>query len=203
MKTDQTMQLTIGTFSQQINHTTMMGNLSDIWSYGNSLRIAKGYKELDLGEWLSDSRTLEFIEALERKFNIAQADFIVIENSTGDTWAHLYLMLDAAASLDAGFKLDMYEALVKGNLLDCVEDSGGALIESIRWELLKGRRDMKVFNEVTALLKAKVNPDGGEWITATRAQLKLRTTLEQTLISFIETGCVRDLDHLKDTIRRI
>lgn len=41
MKTNQTMMVRIGDYSQPIEHLTMMGNLNSLWLYGNGIRAKK------------------------------------------------------------------------------------------------------------------------------------------------------------------
>jgi hypothetical protein len=66
MKTNQTMLMNIGTYTQEIDHFTYMGELNTIWDYGNSLRVAKGKDPLLLEDWLSMPDVVEFVIALQK-----------------------------------------------------------------------------------------------------------------------------------------
>ena len=46
----------------------------------------------------------------------------------GGTWAHLYILLDAAARLDPQFKHKMYKTFVEGKLLQWRDDGGDEFI---------------------------------------------------------------------------
>ncbi len=69
MKTDQKMVVQLGNATVKIHHKTMMGSLNDILAIGNSYRLAKGLRELELKEYLYRESTWELIEATENKIN--------------------------------------------------------------------------------------------------------------------------------------
>jgi len=141
MKTNQTMRVTIGAYTQQIEHKTMMGNLNELWAYGNALRIAKGLGGLDMRDWMRSAQTHELLTAIEQKYNVVESHIIEKDSKGrvlsgiespfiktkrgkgGGTWVHLYLMLDAAAWLDAGFKVELYDTFIKGKLLEWRDES--------------------------------------------------------------------------------
>ena len=50
------------------------------------------------------------------------------QGRNGGTWAHLYILLDAAAKMDAGFKVQMYHTVVTSQILQWRDDGGDAFI---------------------------------------------------------------------------
>ncbi len=154
MKTDQKMVVQLGNATVKIHHKTMMGSLNDILTIGNSYRLAKGLRELELKEYLYRESTWELIEATENKINEnslngenltiidfdkyrrtnGQIDypklmknFSVIKTKRGKgggTWGHLYIMLDLATQLDANFKVLVFETFIKSKILEW-RDLGG------------------------------------------------------------------------------
>lgn len=143
MKTNQLMQVAIAEHVLPIEHKTMMGSLTDVWKIGNAYRTKRGLPELDLSNWLRSPETLEYVRVVEQDLNVKCVDSTPLEirksalvkNLTsplittkrgkgGGTWAHLYILLDAAARLDPNFKHQMYKTFVEGRILQWREDGG-------------------------------------------------------------------------------
>ena len=66
MKTNQMMSVDIGGFRLDIEHKTGLGNLTSLWAYGNSLRVARGKAALDLDNYLRQPETVEYLIETER-----------------------------------------------------------------------------------------------------------------------------------------
>lgn len=237
MKTNQLMQVKIGSHILPIEHKTMMGSLTDVWRIGNAYRLQRGNKELDLNNFLRSYETLEFIEALEEKLGVENSrppkcvtttHLEVIDSNGvsgavptikselirtkrgkgGGTWAHLYILLDAAARLDAHFRLEMYQTFVESKILQWRDDSGDQFIglnAAIDAYLpgRSGKDNQGIYINVAKMLKAKIAPDGDNWNTASYLQLKRRADLETALINLLQLGVVRDWEHLKELIGKV
>jgi hypothetical protein len=226
MKTNQKMLVTIGEYTQPIEHLTMMGHLNPLWDYGNGLRAAKGLRPLVMADWLRSQSTIEFIAEIEKKYNVEQLH--IIENTkdghtkiygdlacvrtkrgkSGGTWVHLYLLIDAAAALDAGFRLQVYDTFVTNRILQWRDDSGDEFValNAAIDAYLPGRdgKDNKgLFIQSAIKLKEKIAPDGESWNTANHNQLQRRTDVERNLVKLLQLGVVRDWEHLKELIERI
>ena len=50
--------------------------------------------------------------------------FVTKRGKGGGTWAHLYILLDAATFLDPDFKYQVYKTFVEGKLLQHRDESG-------------------------------------------------------------------------------
>lgn len=226
------MQVTIGSYSQPIEHKTMMGHLNALWDYGNGLRATKGLTPLQMKDWLMSTQTRELVEALDRKYSepnsgistITKVDprgrsslvdltkntsFIKTKRGTGGgTWVHLYLMLDAAAWLDADFKLQLYDTFINNKILQWREDSGDEFINlNIAIDAYLPEREGKdntgIFIQVAKQLKAKILNGEEVWNTATFNQLEKRAKIEKDLCGFLKLGMIRDYEHLKEVIAKL
>lgn len=233
MKTNQLMQVTIGSYSQPIEHKTMMGHLNALWDYGNGLRVPKGLPPLEMKDWLRSPQTRELLEALERKYGVEKvmgelpplevdakgrtritditqgSSFIKTKRGTGGgTWVHLYLMLDAAAWLDADFKLQLYDTFINNKILQWREDSGDEFINlNIAIDAYlperEGKENTGIFIQVARQLKAKILNGEEVWNTATFNQLEKRAKIEKDLCGFLKLGMIRNYDHLKEVIAKL
>lgn len=224
MKTNMMMQIKIGIHTLPIGHLDMMGSLTDLWNIGNSYRTAKGLKPLDMKNYARSPETIEFINILNEKFKCVENThlknvsidseglpiFIKTKKGRhgGGTWAHLYILLDAASRLDAEFKFLIMEAFVTNKILQWRDDSGDnfiALNAAIDAYLpdRKDKSNMGLFIQCAILLKDKIKPDGNTWNTANYQQLKLRTNYEARLVDYLKMGMVRDWEHLKELIHKL
>lgn len=233
MKTNQLMQVTIGQYTQPIEHKTMMGHLNALWDYGNGLRALKGLTPLNQNDWLSSQQTRELLLALNRKFNtenqvlenpIFETDsrgrtkisnitknnpFIKTKRGTGGgTWVHLYLLLDAAAWLDADFKLELYDTFINNKILQWREDGGDEFINlNIAIDAYlperEGKENTGIFIQVAKQLKAKILSPEDTWNTASFPQLEKRAKLEKELCNYLRLGMIRNYEHLKEVIEKI
>lgn len=233
MKTNQLMQVTIGQYTQPIEHKTMMGHLNALWDYGNGLRALKGLTPLNQNDWLSSQQTRELLLALNRKFNTGNAisedpifetdsrgrtkiseitknnPFIRTKRGTGGgTWVHLYLLLDAAAWLDADFKLELYDTFINNKILQWREDGGDEFINlNIAIDAYLPERGDKdntgIFIQVAKQLKAKILSPDDTWNTASFPQLEKRAKLEKDLCNYLRLGMIRNYEHLKEVISKI
>lgn len=233
MKTNQLMQVTIGQYTQPIEHKTMMGHLNALWDYGNGLRALKGLTPLNQNDWLSSQQTRELLLALNRKFNTGNAisedpifetdsrgrtkiseitknnPFIRTKRGTGGgTWVHLYLLLDAAAWLDADFKLELYDTFINNKILQWREDGGDEFINlNMAIDAYLPEREDKdntgIFIQVAKQLKAKILSPDDTWNTASFPQLEKRAKLEKELCNYLRLGMIRNYEHLKEVISKI
>lgn len=232
MKTNQLMQVTIGSYSQSIEHKTMMGHLNALWDHGNGLRAIKGLAPLQMKDWLMSNQTRELVDALNKKYlfpnsgnsTITKVDsrgrsslvdltsntpFIKTKRGTGGgTWVHLYLMLDAAAWLDADFKLQLYDTFINNKILQWREDSGDEFINlNIAIDAYlperEGKENTGIFIQVAKQLKEKILNEGAVWNTANFNQLEKRAKIEKDLCGFLKLGMIRNYEHLKEVIARL
>ena len=222
MKTNQTMILQFSDKTLAVEHKTKMGSLTELWAIGNSIREAKGLTQLDMSNYLRSQETLELVQAIERKEGIKSVESTDLKNSsgllssvikselittkrgryTGGTWAHLYILLDAASRMDADFKVQMFDILIEGKLLEWRDDSGDSfkamniMLDAVVIKKSGMSPDPKNYIALAQAIKSNVNPTGGDWNTANYDELKRRTKIEESLMTTMKLGLVRDFAHL-------
>ena len=227
MKTNQLMQVKIGDHVLPIEHKSMVGSLTEVWKIGNTYRKLRGLPELDLSHWMRSPETLEYIKVVEKDLGLESAESADYEtvNSVlthtitsplirtkrgkgGGTWAHLYILLDAAARLDPNFKHQMYRTFVEGRILQWREDSGDEFINlNIAIDAYlperEGKENTGIFIQVARQLKAKILNGEEVWNTATFNQLEKRAKIEKDLCGFLKLGMIRNYEHLKEVIAKL
>lgn len=221
------MRVTIGEHTLPIGHKNMMGSLTEVWKIGNAYRTKRGLPELDLSNWLRSPETLEYVKVVEDDLNFKsvfstdlssrgttlaktiESPLITTKRGKGGgTWAHLYILLDAAARLDPQFKHKMYKTFVEGKLLQWRDDGGDEFINlNIAIDAYLPERDgmdnVNVFIYVAKQLKAKILSPYDTWNTASLPQLEKRARLEKDLCNYLRLGMIRNYDHLKEVIAKI
>ena len=229
---NQKMLVAIGEHRFEIEHKTMMGNLNQFWAVGNAFRIKNGKTPKHLENWLRSQETAEFVEALERDLKSVdstdlekplknKAGLVPTVKSTlikskrgqgGGTWAHLYILLDAATHLDADFKVMVYKSFVEGNILKNRDDAGNNYLpmnRAICKILDKSGEDARPYIiEIAKLLADKIGvskPATGEnrWNYANAEQLQARSTIEQKMTDLVNLGLVKNYNHFKELLSKV
>jgi hypothetical protein len=230
---NQRMTVTIGHNVFNIDHKTMMGNLNQFWDCGNAYRIEKGLPAKHLDNWLRSSETAEYVAAVEEKITGLKTLIIrdyenrkgIVESVTktsslfvtkrgkgGGTWAHLYILLDAATYLDPHFKVDVYKTFVEGKLLQHRDESGdrykpfNMAIDQLPDRVGKDNKWLYVHaaNALASRLGLPTKEKGvNRWNEADAHQLSARADAEKMLTSMVQFGVVRDWEHLKELIDKV
>ena len=138
----------------------------------------------------------------------------------GGTWAHLYILLDAATFLDPDFKVEVYSTFIEGKILQYRDESGdrykpfNMAIDQLpdrvgkdnKWlyvhaaNLLAERIGLPAVSEMPVDDKGKPM---NRWNAATAHQLSARADAEKMLTGMVQFGVVRDWEHLKDLITKV
>ena len=234
---NQTLTVRIGHNVFDIEHQTMMGNLNEFWECGNAYRIQKGLPPKLLDNWLRSADTAEYIAEVEKKLlgksitsnsvgntELEISDYkgkIVSVTKTsplfktrrgryGGTWAHLYILIDAATYLDPAFKLAVYETFIEGKLLQR-RDEGGENFKAVNIAIdaylpdREGKDNKFLYINLANLIADKfglpeVEKGKNRWNDATLHQTEARAKIEETLTIMLRTGLVKDWDHLKTLV---
>lgn len=224
---NQMMSVDLDGFILNIEHKTRLGNLTQLWAYGNKLRADKGKSELRLAHYLEKPETCEFLLEIERNAKSPLSGDLEIELSErgntakliggkltciktkkgryGGTWADLYVLLDAAATLDPAFKYKIYQTFINNKILDYRDQSGDgykALCKAMHnGNLINKPYDYCVVAQAIALkILGSINKN--EWNSASAAQLEQRTQLETRAMHSIEDGFITSLPQLLEFINR-
>jgi len=240
VKTDQKMVVQLGKATVAIHHKTMIGSLNDILAIGNSFRLKKGQRKLELKEYLSRETTWELIQAVERNIclkndnseNLAiinfkdyQRDngqleyskliskFQVIKTKRGKgggTWGHLYIMLDLATTLDADFKVLVFETFVKSKILEW-RDIGGDnyILLNKAIDRLADRQDKNnhgVYIQIAKQFRKKlelIETKGYNVKEAIAEIQQKRANWEDKLISMIDVELITSYPQLKKILEKL
>lgn len=199
--------LKIKDYSQKLNPETKQGDLNNLWAYFNSLRVMKGLKSLSQKDWLRKDKTLELISYLQGK-NPDTPMITTKIGKGGGTWVNYELLIEAAAFLDADFKLELYKTFIDAEILQWREDGGDEFINlNIAIDAYLPERDGKdntgIFIQVAKQLKAKILSPDDTWNTASFPQLEKRAKLEKELCNYLRLGMIRNYEHLKEVISKI
>ena len=138
----------------------------------------------------------------------------------GGTWAHLYILLDAATFLDPDFKFQVYKTFVEGKLLQHRDESGdrykpfNMAIDQLPDRV--GKDNQWLYKHAANLLAERIGlpavsempvDDKGKplnrWNSATAHQLSERADAEKMLTNYIQMGFVRNWEHLKELIGKV
>ena len=138
----------------------------------------------------------------------------------GGTWAHLYILLDAATFLDPDFKFQVYKTFVEGKLLQHRDESGdrykpfNMAIDQLPDRV--GKDNQWLYKHAANLLAERIGlpavsempvDDKGKplnrWNSATAHQLSERADAEKMLTGMVQFGVVRGWEHLKELIGKV
>jgi hypothetical protein len=221
------MKINIGSHEVDFDSDTQMGDLTQIFGIGNAYRNQRGNKSLSITEWLRDPQTIEFICVVEHELGLStQDDSRDLSDTTntikspliktkkgryGGTWAHLYILLDAAMYLDAKLRLDIIKIFIEGKLLEWRDKSGNEFISlNITMDTYLPDRDLVdaekrkwLYINVATAIKNKVKPNDDSWNTASHEQLAQRADYEKRLIDLLKMGVVKDENHLLEMISKL
>ena len=221
------MKINIGSHEVDFDSDTQMGDLTQIFGIGNAYRNQRGNKSLSITEWLRDPQTIEFICVVEHELGLStQDDSRDLSDTTntikspliktkkgryGGTWAHLYLLIDAATYLDAQFKFEVYDTFITNKLLEWRDKSGNEFISlNITMDTYLPDRDLVdaekrkwLYINVATAIKNKVKPNDDSWNTASHEQLAQRADYEKRLIDILKMGFIKDEAGLMDVISKL
>lgn len=150
----------------------------------------------------------QLTESLAKKSSL----FVTKRGKGGGTWAHLYILLDAATFLDPDFKYQVYKTFVEGKLLQHRDESGDRYKPfNMAIDQLPDRQDKDnkwLYVNAANLLAERIGlppVDKGvnRWNEATAHQLSQRSDAEKMLTGMVQFGVVRDWEHLKELIGKV
>ena len=146
--------------------------------------------------------------------------FVTKRGKGGGTWAHLYILLDAATFLDPDFKFQVYKTFVEGKLLQHRDESGdrykpfnmaidqlpGRVGKDNKWLYINAANLLAERIGLPAVSEMPVDDKGkpmNRWNAATAHQLSDRADAEKMLTGMVQFGVVRDWEHLKELIGKV
>lgn len=206
MKTNQLMNIAFDSGTVEVFHKTAMGNLTQLWSCGNLLRLKDGKSVANLSNFLKSGKTIEFIDALKEQ-GITPME-ITGRGNTRRTWACLELMIYAAEYVSVSFHVEVIQTFIRGKILDFRDESGdnfkamNIAIDSYLPER-DGKDNKGVRIQVAKQIRHKINPELTNWNLASADELKFRCEIEDKITSILKLGLINNYDHLKSVIGEI
>jgi hypothetical protein len=216
-------------YTLTIETETKLGRLNELFEKGNALRADKGLPPLSLDNYIRRPDTVELIKALEKRYgnsNYVDPTTLEITNTNGKvkiknkkdlnvfkqkagryggTYANIHIFLDAAATLDPDFKIDLYNIIINNRLLENRNESAlsfRALTDVYKEKILKNR-DVPhwVYSSLSIAIKSKfIRPDES-WDNQSAQMLAKRDRLHDFLIMAINTGMLDTDEKIYDFIR--
>jgi len=205
MKTNQSLLVPFGDSVLRIEHLTEMGSLVDLFTVGNTYRGREGLKAIRHDQWLALEGTKNFIERLEAK--LERPVLRTKRGKGGGIWAHLYILLDAAAYLSPDLKIEVYDTFVHHKLLEWRDRSGDDFIEMNAMVALTAEetfgKPAHTGHYVTLANSIRSRCGVEQWNQAQPEQHKERARIEESLTMLLRLGMVRDWGHLKELVSQV
>ena len=151
---------------------------TDLVKAGNKWRIANGFSDFNLSQYLKGQKTLEFIGEIEKKYG---KSMINGRGRNAHTWVHPLLFIDIALALNPKLKIEVYEWLFD-NLIKYRNDSGDSYKEmsaAIFTRMGNAREFQQYIQKVATEIKAALNVK--EWETASEIQLRQRDLIHNSI----------------------
>ena len=183
--------------------------------------VTADYKNDGSGEILNlPSRHIKAGGRLAESITKTSPLFKTKRGKGGGTWAHLYILLDAATFLDPDFKYQVYKTFVEGKILQYRDESGdrykpfNMAIDQLpdrvgkdnKWLYVHAANLLAERIGLPAVSEMPVDDKGkhlNRWNAATAHQLSARADAEKMLTGMVQFGLVRDWEHLKDLVERV
>jgi hypothetical protein len=194
----------------------MLVCLTDL-AYGfNAVRIGNKQPAMQLSAVLASAGLAAYKVAAARAWGVDASD-MVKHVKTGRaknqsrTFAHVSVALYIAEIASPDFHAAMHKEFVDGRLLQ-FREQGGTEFRRLNTAIdshLPGREgkdgNKGLYINAAKLIRAKITSGDADdvWAGASAAQQQQRTEIEQSLVSMLRMGVIRDWEHLKDVIHRL
>jgi len=205
---NQLMNVDIGFGQFEIEHDTKIGDLTELWRIGNSYRKSIGLEDRSLAQWRTTNNYKDFEEVVAEEVGATVIE--VRKGRKGGTWAHLYILLKAAAYLDPHLELQMIQSFVVGRILE-TRDATGEQYKEIN-DLVRGQFQRLLgvqplishYVDLAGIVRDRCGL-GAEfkWNSATAAQLKERERIQGLLLIMLENDLVKDWQHVLELTSKI
>lgn len=145
---------------------------TDLVKAGNKWRMANELNEFNLSQYLKAKSTKEFIDELEKKYEVKCVS--TGRGSKSNTWVHPLLFIDIALSISPKLKVEVYDWLFdhlvkfRNSSGDSYKEMSGAL-----YVLYGNKKEFPDFISKVADY-IRVSMGVSDWNTATKEQLEIR-----------------------------
>ena len=167
-------------FGKSIRQKSLNGFFSanDLVAAGNYYRAVNGLPLFNLGNYLKNGSTLEFMEEVEKKYTNA---ILTTRGRGGETRVHPLVFIDIALAIDPKLKVEVYEWMFD-NLIKFRNDSGDSYKEMSAALFVRCsniREFPKLISDVAIKIKHALHIT--DWQNATEEQLKKRDLIHNSI----------------------
>ena len=166
---------------------------TDLERIGNLFRLSNGLPIFNKNEWLRNDTTKEFIQTLEKEFDVIK---INSKGKNQHTWIHPYLFIDMALAINPELKLKVY-AWIYDSLIKYRNDSGDSY-KKMTGALWNTQNNKSTFAKDISNIanRIKLFCEVTDWQEASEKQLYLRDKIHE-YISLL-SDIIRDRENLLD-----
>jgi hypothetical protein len=167
-------------FGSEIEQQSKTGffNASDLVKIGNKWRNSRDLPIFNFSAFLNNSKTKEFIEELNNKYDIVISKG---NSKNAKTWVHPLLFIDIALAINPKLKVEVYEWLFD-NLIKYRNDSGDSYKEMSAsiWQRFQNKREFpKYITKVANHIRESCGVD--DWNNASEEQLRTRDKIHYSI----------------------
>jgi len=167
-------------FGSEIEQQSKTGffNATDLVKIGNKWRSSRDLPIFNFSAFLNNSKTKEFIEELNSKYDIVISKG---KSKNSKTWVHPLLFIDIALAINPKLKVEVYEWLFD-NLIRFRNDSGDSYKEmsAAIWQRFQNKREFpKYIARIADYIRKSCNVT--DWNNASEEQLKLRDKMHYSI----------------------
>jgi hypothetical protein len=197
MKTNQLMTAMFHGQALRVEHKTGLASLTDVFKIGNKLRTDNGASAANLSDYVASTRTQEFIKATASVWGFDPEAAVQVRGrgNTKATMAHISIAIHAAEYLSPLFHAEVIKEFIQGRLLQYRDESGDEFVAmNTAIDLLPDRAGLDnyyIYINAAKKIKAKIDPEGGTWNTATAQQLRARYEIEKWVFTCIRTKVLK------------
>ena len=207
MKTNQLMKIAFSSGEIEVFHKTAMGNLTQLWSCGNRVRMDGGKSIANLSKFLTSNKTKDFISVVEK--SIGENPVVISgRGNTRKTWANIHMMIYAAEYLSPELHFEVIDTFISGKILSYRDESGDnfkamniAIDNHLPERQGKDNKGLRI--QVAKRIKEKVSMGLVSWNFATADELKHRSEIEDKITSLLYLDLIKNYEHLKDLIDKL
>lgn len=192
----------------KIGSRDYFGSLSDLFVLGNKYRMDNCLSAARVDLYLGLTSTQDYLSYLTNNENIPEP-IKAKRGKGGGTWAHLYVLVDAAMYLSPELKTEIIKVFVHNRLLQVRNSSSDDFIElnaqvALRAQEVFGKPSHNGhYINLAKIIKSRVLEEGQEWNNSSSDRLMERDRIEIALTTCLKNNLVRDWEHLKELAGKV
>jgi len=201
MKTNQILKVEFALGVVEIKHKDQMVELESFVTVLNNYRVSSGLAAIPNNVVLGRASIKEYLNEIGRDTNVK------IGRGRAKSYISLKVAIRIAIDLSPKFADEVIETFINKKLTHLRDLGGDKYIElndavTAYAESILGKPAHKGhYITIAKLIKERLGVE--DWNTAKPEQHAERMRIEQTIVSMLKTGVVRDWEHLKELVDKI